>query len=104
MDSKTFLIKSATLLYLESLISEPNERSYDLVRTGVERLEKSKVFDTTLMQASGDMLRQLKDAVVALYNDQPSGQYSREELLQQFRIILASDEKLYEALEQGLSD
>lgn len=104
MDNRTFLIKAATLLYLESQLPELTDRSQDLIKTGIERMEKSKVFEIgPLNQGSSDVLRELRDIIVQMYNNPADYRYSREDLLQQFRIVLAHEEKVYEALEQGLN-
>jgi hypothetical protein len=100
MDNKQLLIKAATLLYRESQLPIRIENSSELVRTIIEKV---KITDIGIgYNLDRELLTGLKDIVLEMCRNDYLHDYSITDLLQRFKIILSSDEKLYEAIEQGM--
>lgn len=102
MDNKQLLIKSATLLYRESQLPIKVENSSDLVRTLIEKVKVTEVAAGFNMDR--DLTSGLKEIVLEMCNNPVDHEYSLSDLLQRFKIITNTSEKLYEAVEQGLED
>lgn len=101
MNHKLLLVKSITLLYRESQLPEPKERSTDLVRTIVSAVKISEV--NLGISHEDDILNNLKSTALSMCEDPPDVQYEASELLQRLRIDCADDEVLYTSLKEAIS-
>ena len=102
MDNKQLLIKSATLLFRESQLAVRIDNSSELVRTIIEKI---KISDVAMgFNTDRELLIGLKEVVLEMCRNSSDYEYSVNDLLQRFKIITGSDEKLYEAIEQGITE
>lgn len=101
MDDRLILVKCITLLYRESMIAEKQENSADLVRTILESIKLPEY--NLSINHDRDVLSSLKDTALYLCSSDITTVHEKEELLQRLKVNCGSDNKLYEALEQGIS-
>lgn len=101
MDDRLILVKCITLLYRESMITEKQENSSDLVRTILESIKLPEY--NLSINHDRDVLSSLKDTALYLCSSDITTVHEKEELLQRLKVNCGSDNKLYEALEQGIS-
>lgn len=100
MDIKLFLVKSVTLLYLESQIEG--------YRSGNPAMIRSLLSDLKLPENIGDIgdgrnvLSNLRSTLLWMLNDGDSQRYEPDSLLQRLRLNLQSDENTYKALEKSI--
>jgi archaellum biogenesis ATPase FlaH len=87
-------------MYRESLITDKTENSADLVRTTLEAIKLPEVSIT--LSHDREHLKALKDTVLYLCSAALEVAHDKDELLQRLKVNCAHDEKLYEALAQGL--
>ena len=99
-DPRLLLVKAITLMYRESLIADKTENSADLVRTVLDGI---KLPETSLtLNHDREHLMALKDTALYLCSSPLEQVHDRDELLQRLKVNCNSDEKLYEALAQGI--
>ena len=101
MDDRLVLVKCITLLYRESMITEKQENSADLVRTILETIKLPEY--NLSINHDRDVLSSLKDTALYMCAAETTTVHDKEELLQRLKVNCGSDNKLYEALEQGIS-
>lgn len=102
MDTKLILCKAATLLYRESQLSDKNENSSDLVRTVLENV---KVSDIGIgLNSDREVTLGLKSTILEMCNLPLDHVYEKTDLLQRLRVNCGNDDKLYEAIKQGIED
>lgn len=100
MDTKLLLVKSATLLYRESLIQGKTDNSSELVRTVIESI---KLTDVNIgVNHDRDILAALKQTALEMCANPQDHIYEKEDLLQRLKLNTGEDEKLYEAFVQGI--
>lgn len=101
MDNKLLLVKSITLLYLESRIENVSENSADLVKQIVNAI---KLPD---MEREMDQYREivvgLRATALWMTEQPPTHQYDRAALLQRLRVNVGTDDSLYAAFEGWIS-
>lgn len=102
MDEKSLLAKSITLLYRESQLDNKTENSSDLVRTVLEDIKISEI--SLGISSEKDLILALKENIIEMCNNPIEHEYEKSDLLQAFRISCSLDEKLYEAIEQGINE
>lgn len=100
MDQKLVLVKAITLLYRESTILDKESNSSDLIRTVLAGIKLPEV----ALSVSHDqqVIRNLRDTVQYMCDNPLDTVYDKQELLQRLKVNCGDDEKLYEALEQGI--
>ena len=101
MTPKLLLVKSITLLYRESQLPDPKERSVDLVRTIVSAVKISEV--NLGISHEDDVLNALKTTALTMCEDPSDVQYESTDLLQRLRIDCGEDDTLYNAFKDALS-
>lgn len=100
MDNRLLLIKSITLLYRESLVSDKTENSTDLIRTV---LEDVKVPDVAIgINPERDIIKNLKATLVSLC-DSTDEELVKEDLLSTLKSNCGDNVALYENLEQSIN-
>lgn len=99
-DHRLLLVKCITLLYRESMISEKESNSCDLVRTVLEGIKLPEISIT--MNSERDLLAALKDTALYMCGNPVDTVYERDELMQRLKVNCGIDEKLYEAFSQGI--
>jgi len=104
MDIRTFFIRSATLLFLESQLEDESFNSRDLVKTGLDIIEKKGIIKNIIDLHERKFYEDFKSAVTEMAGT-PSGTiFSREDLLQSFKLICNGiGDNIYASLEQGLN-
>lgn len=101
MDQKLLLAKSITLLYRESQLKDKVENSADLVRTVMDSVRLS---DVGINNIEKDIVVSLKNTIFEMCNNPLDHEYDLKDLLQRIKINTFNDERLYEAIKQGLED
>lgn len=101
MDQKLILVKAITLLYRESTILDKEANSSDLVRTVLSGIKLPEA--ALSMSQDQQVIRNLRDTVQYMCDNPLETVYDKQELLQRLKVNCADDEKLYEALEQGIT-
>lgn len=99
MDSRTLLTKCITLVYRESLIRGLVYDNSNLVRTTLETVKVDNANDIAF--TGHNKLKELKEYVLELLADKTK-EYEKEVMLQRLKLLLENDNKLYEAVEQGI--
>lgn len=100
MDIKLLLVKSVTLLYLESQIEGYSSSNASIIRTMLSEIK--------LPENIGDIgdgrniLSNLRSTVLEMLSSGGSQVYEPETLLQRLQMNLQSDEVTYKALEKGI--
>lgn len=102
MDNKLLLIKSATLIFRESQLALKTENSSDLVRTVVKAVNLTDI--SSVLNSDKEAIVGMRDLVLEMCNNPPDHEYSRNDIMQRFKIILGNNDKLYEAIEQGVME
>lgn len=100
MEPKLLLSKCITLLYRESLISDKNENSADLVRTAIETIAIAE--SNIGMNTDRDVIRALKETTIEMCNYPYDHEYDPYSLIETLRINCGYDEKLFDSLEQTI--
>jgi hypothetical protein len=83
------------------MITEKTENSSDLVRTILESIRLPEY--NLSINHDRDVLSSLKDTALYMCSGELEQVYEKEELLQRLKVNCGSDNKIYEALEQGIS-
>ena len=102
MDNKLLLVKCITLLYRESQLPVKVENSADLVRTALETIKVSEI--GIGIHTDRDTLISLKETAIEMCSSPQDHIYDLIDLLQRLKVNTGNDEKLYDALEQGMRD
>lgn len=100
MDTKLLLVKSITLLYRESQLTQHLDNSIDLVRTVVDGIEIPKA--GVGIQTERDVIINLRHTLVEMLGNPVDYEYDLEILLQTLRMNVNGDDKLYEIIKQGI--
>lgn len=98
MDQRTVLVKCLTLIYRESQLDHSSYNNADLVKTV---LEKTNGGGDRLITNGQSPLQQLKDYILNLI-DNRDGDFDSGIILQDLKIILENEERVYESIEQGI--
>lgn len=99
-DNKLLLVKCITLLYRESLITEQDSNSADLVRTVLERLAIPEL--ALGLHPERELLLGLKETALYICNQPANAEVNKEDLLQRLKVNCYHDDRLYEAFAQGI--
>lgn len=102
MDSKLLLVKSLTLLYRESQLADKTENSADLIRTVLDDIQVSDI--GLGISSDRDVILALKSNILEMCNNPIDHEYSITELLQSIKVNTGIDDKLYEAIKQGIDE
>ena len=102
MEIKVLLAKSITLLYQESKLPEKVDNSQDLVRTVLDNVQVSEI--GIGMNTEREVILALKDTILEMCSNDADHEYNKVELLQRIKINTASNEKIYDAIANGLDD
>lgn len=100
MDTKLFLVKSITLLYRESQQSSFLDTSHDLIRTVLDTIKISEV--GIGMRSDRDVVLGLKDTLVEMLDTPMEEGFDPCTLLQRIKVNVEGDDKLYDAVKQGI--
>lgn len=100
MDNKLLLCKSITLLYRESLLADRSDNSTELVRTVLENVKVGEV--GIGLNTDREVILALKATVLEMCTVPQDHVYDKAEFLQRIRINCVNDDKLYEAIRQGI--
>ena len=102
MNEKLLLVKSAILLYRESLLPSNNkeEGSRELIRKALKQVKKSEV--NIGISREVDIMTSIKAEVIEMVNNPPDHKYVKEDLIQRFKLICGDDESIYEAFYDGV--
>lgn len=100
MDNRLLLVKCITLLYRESMITDRESNSGDLVRTVLEGIKLPEL--SLSMNSERECLMALRDTTLYMCANPVSTTYEKDELLQQLKVNCFNDEKLYDAFVQGI--
>lgn len=99
-DNRLILVKCITLLYRESMLTEKESNSADLVRTVLEGIKLPEL--SLSMNSERECLMGLKDTALYMCSSVIATVYEKEDLLQRLKVNCANDEKLYDAFAQGI--
>lgn len=100
MDTKLLLIKSITLLYRESQLTQHLDSSIDLVRTVIDGV---KIVENSIgVQTEKDIIVNLRNTLIEMLNNPIDYEYDLDILLQTIRLNVNGDDKLYDIIKQGL--
>lgn len=100
MDNKTLLVKSITLLYRESIVSDHKENSSDLVRTVLEKIKLPEL--NLSINKERDILHALKQLALEMCENSITHEYDKIEIMQRLRLCCHDDNMLYESFIQGI--
>lgn len=100
IDNRLLVVKCITLLFRESLVPNKSEGSADLVRTALDEIKLPEVSLGVGHDREG--LAALKDTALYLCGLPLNTPIDKDELMQRLKVNCTHDEKLYEALEQGI--
>lgn len=100
VDNKLLLVKSITLLYRESLLSIKESNSADLVRTVLEQIKLPDVAIT--INNERDLLSGLRDTALYMCSNPIDTVYEKDDLLQRLKVNCSHDDRLYDAIAQGI--
>lgn len=98
MDMKLFLVKSVSLLYLESQIEDYKSGNASLIRDLLAGLVLPD--DISEVGDGRNVLANLRTTVLWMLNNGDSQRYESDSLLQRLRLNTAHDEVTYKALEK----
>lgn len=102
MDAKLLLAKSITLLYRESQLSDKTDSSSELIRTVLEDVQVS---DFSIgLNSDREIIAALKTTILEMCSSPQDHVYDKVDLLQRLRLNCGNDEKLYDAIKQGIED
>lgn len=100
MDIKLVLVKAVTLLYRESLLTEKETNSSDLIRTVLAGLKLPEV--ALSVNPERQLLMNLRDSVQFMCDNPIDHVYEKDELLQRLKVNCGDDEQVYAAFCQGI--
>jgi hypothetical protein len=99
-DNRLLLVKCITLLYRESMIVDKADNSSDLVRTVIEGIKLPEL--SLSLNQDREHLMALKETALYMCSNSIDTTYEKDEILQRLKLNCNHDEKLYEALSQGI--
>jgi hypothetical protein len=100
MKPNLLLVKSISLLYRESQLDQHTENSVDLVRTAMDSV---KISDIGIgLHTDRERLLALKQTVMDMCNNPIDYEYDISGFLQQIQVNVDEDNKLLEAIRQGV--
>lgn len=102
MENKLLLCKAATLLYRESQLEDKTENSSDLVRTVLDNVQVSEI--GIGMNTDREVIMALKTTILEMCNLPQDHIYDKTDILQRIRVNCGNDDKLYEAIKQGIEE
>lgn len=102
MESKLLLCKAATLLYRESQMPDRTENSADLVRTVLESVQVSDI--GIGINTDREVIMALKTTILEMCSNSLDHVYDKTDILQRIRVNCGNDDKLYEAIKQGIEE
>lgn len=102
MDAKLLLVKSLTLLFRESQLADRSDNSSDLVRTVLENVKVSEI--AIGLNTDREIILALKATILEMCNAPQDHVYDKDALLQRVKVNTGDNEKLYEAIVQGIDD
>ena len=95
MEISLLLVKSVTLLYRESQLTEKTENSSDLVRNVISEVGKES---SSVLLKPKQILNSLRDMALDMCNNPIDHDYSVREMLQRIKLITDGDDNLYNSL------
>lgn len=101
MDNKLLLVKCVTLLYRESMIPDKTENSADMVRTVLSAIKLPELSIT--LNHEKEHLGALRETALYMCGRPVEETYEKDEMLQRLKVNCGHDDKLYEALAQGIA-
>lgn len=101
IEIRLLLVKAITLLYLESQLPEPMERSYDLCNSIISHIKLPETYN--LPELGRDPVSHLVDTLRQMTTVPETIKYSKPELLQRLRVNLSADSGLYDSLVTGFN-
>ena len=102
VDNKLLLSKSLSLLYRESQMTDNGENSAALVRTVLESVQVSDI--GIGLNSDREVIMALKTTILEMCGMPQDHTYDATDLLQRIRLNCGNDERLYEAIKQGIED
>ena len=100
MNLKLLLTKCISLLYRQSQLDVKDSISRDLILT---TLDKIPIPETGIgSNIDKTILIDLRNTVIDMCNNPPDSEYEKDILLQHIRIVVGHDDRLYEAILQGI--
>lgn len=100
MDIKLLLVKSISALYQASYLGSAVENTKDLVKQALVYTRMPDVNSETSVERGS--IVQLRTTLLWMLAQSESQPYDRADLLQRLRVNVGTDDKLYDALNQGL--
>lgn len=100
MDNRLLLVKAITLLYRESLLTNRDSNSADLIRTVLEKIKLPEI--QLAIDHDKKILSSLKDTALYMCGNPPDTDYEAGELLQRLKVNCDYDERLYDSFVQGI--
>lgn len=103
MDIKLLLVKSITLLFLESNLADHRESTAKpIVKKALEYINPPESAADTGLERNA--IVHLRSTLLWMINSTDSQPYDKNDLLQRIRVNCGQDDKLYDAFIQGLID
>lgn len=100
MDNKLLLTKSISLLYRESQLPVNGDSSSDLIRTVLDNIQVTEI--SLGMGSEREVINNLKATILEMCNNPSDQGYDSKELLQRVMVNCGTDDRLYEAIRQGI--
>lgn len=100
-DNRLLLTGCITLLYRESLLTDREVVSSDLVRTVLEKVKPPDVV-VSVTDMERDVIGGLKDTAIWMCSQVSIGPIDKNTLLQRVKLNCGLDDNLYEAIRQGV--
>lgn len=100
MNIKALIVRSITLLFRESQLPDLQENSADMINTVLSKLNFPE--NTMGIQTEFDIMASLRDYCLELCKKDGIMFLDKDTTLQHLKVLCGSDEKLYEAFEQGI--
>lgn len=101
MDTRTLLTKCITLVYREGTLKSTSYDNESLVRTLLDTIKVDNN-NNDLVFSGHNKIKELKEYVLELLADKTKD-YDKNVMLPRLRLLLETDDKLYAAIEQGIS-
>jgi len=101
MNQRLLLIKTITLLYLESQLSGTENKSIDLVDNLLKEI-KIPDSDIGLISSEADIIGALFKLCMSLKDSDKDTVVDKADLLQRVRLISSTDDDIFDALKEGL--
>lgn len=101
MDIKLLLVKAITLIYLNGKITDPNRDAITLSKEVIELIKPKKGLMSTEFNKV-DPEKELKETLLHMINQPAGTKFDENELKQRFRLNVGDDDRLFNALVDGL--